>query len=241
MKLKYKYIVILILIFSLSSINLYSQNITAIESNVNHIINLEKKGIDPTFYIHDLCISIKHKDSPLILSYDTITDTDNKLFITKPKERRIYLFKKSSNNNWVITTPVPIYTSLTNNNFIIDFNDYSLKRGGCASIFQLNNRCLLVTSNYREYFEGRHYSYPIFVLLIPTTCANCYDFNVVKFLPTRIDKRYALTISEINTNEYIVSMNDKTNIILNFKVDDSKYNISFKDDNGEYMETNINK
>jgi len=240
MKLKYKHIVILILIFSFST-NLYSQNITAIESNVTHIINLEKKGIDPTSYINDLCISIKHKDSPLILSYDTITDTDNKLFITKPKERNIYLFKKSSDNKWTITTPTSIYTSLTNNNFTIDFNDYSIKRGGCASTFQLSNGDLLITSNYREYFEGRHYSYPIFVLLIPSTCNNCYDFNMVKFLPTRIDKRYALTMSEINTNEYIVSMNDKTNIILNFKLDDSKYNISFKDELGDFFETNINK
>ena len=239
MKLKYKYIVILILIFSLST-NLYSQNINN-ESRITHIINLEKKGIDPTSYINNLCISIKYKDSPLVLSYDTITDADNKLFITKPKERRIYLFKKSFDNNWIITTSIPIYTSLTNNDFTIDFNDYSLKRGGCASIFQLSNGDLLITSNYIEFFEGRHYFYPIFVLLIPTTCANCYDFNVVKFLPTRIDKRYALTMSEVNPNQYLISMNDKTNIILNFKVDDSKYNISFKDDKGESMETNINK
>jgi hypothetical protein len=205
---------------------LFSQNSVKSEATINKII-------DSNFneeYIDKYCVHFYYNNILYVLSYE---NDNNPSTLT---QRAIYLFKYI-NNVWQYASDI-IFISNVSYNYNIDFLDYPYPKSGNSIVKVLNNTCVLISMSYRESIFNRQYNYPIILLLIPQK--NKQYFNTILFSPNRINNTYGIDIN-VNNNICNIIMNDKSNINIKFNALDfvnSKYNITFVDDKGDYINYN---
>jgi hypothetical protein len=218
--------VLLFTLVTFSLISLYSQNSVQSKAGIDKIIDNDFNKD----YLDNYCIHFYYNDELYVLSYEGDNNPSTLL------QRPLYIFKYT-NNNWQYASEI-IFISNTAYNYNIDFLDYPYPKSGNCIVKVLDNKCVLISMSYRESIFNRRYNYPVILLLIPQ--ANKVFFNTILFSPNRINNRHGIEIVNINAISSII-MNDKSKIDIKFNVLDfvnSKYNINFADQMGDYMNYN---
>ena len=213
----------LILVLSISSLSVFSQNSVQSRASIDKIISTNF-NVD---YMNKYCIHFYYDNELYVLSYES--DTNPSTLIQRP----LYIFKYS-NNVWQYASEI-IFMSNNAYNYNIDFLDYPYPKSGNCVVKVLDNKCVLISMSYRETIFDRKYNYPVILLLVPQI-RNAF-FNTILFSPNRINNRHGV---EINNDGSII-MNDKTKINIKFNTLDfvnSKYNINFADQLGDYINYN---